>query len=109
MAAASPAATPPMMSSLSFTDGPFVSRDFSSGTEDKVLLWAIIKAKDQSPKGKLKSAWKLLLFIFLLLLFSCDTLKIILVQTDGGEAGVVDEEMSEVREDIRGHRHIVSE
>ncbi|HEV2915577.1 MAG TPA: hypothetical protein VGX92_20020 [Pyrinomonadaceae bacterium] len=62
----------------------------------EMALRASIKAKDKSPKGKVNSAFELLLFIFLLLLFSCDTLKIILVQTDEGEAGVVDEEMSEV-------------
>jgi hypothetical protein len=69
----------------------------------------IIKAKEKSPKWKVKSAPLLFLFIFLLLLFSCDTLNIILVQTGGGEAGVVDEEMSEVRANLRGHRHTVSE
>ena len=83
--------------------------DFQAQAEDKVLLRAMIKAKEQRPKGKLKSEWKLLLFIFLLLLFSCDTLKIILVQTNRGEAGVVDEEMSEVREELRGHSDAVSE
>jgi hypothetical protein len=77
--------------------------------EDKVLQWAIIKAKDQSPQGKAKCTLELLLFIFLLLMFSCDTLKIILVQTNRGEAGVVDEEMSEVREELRGHSDAVSE
>jgi hypothetical protein len=59
-----------------------MGRDFQARAEDKVLLRAVIKAKDQSRRRKVKREPELLLFIFLLLLFSCDTLKIILVQTD---------------------------